>query len=132
MFLKAENSENEFNLKARLNVETKQYLRNALHNKTNMLIYLLRLSDMINTVLLLRRVTVSLFKIFFCGLYRALFEFNDPFSDKRNLFLSKLFQFFTKNSRAKLVCIAILFSLDFMLERKGADSRRLREDNSHL
>ena len=125
MFLKADNSENEFNLKARLNVETKQNLRNALHNKT-------RLSDMINTVLLLRRVTVSLFKIFFCGLYRALFEFNDPFSDKRNLFLSKLFQFFTKNSRAKLVFIAILFSLDFMLERKGADSRRLREDNSHL
>ena len=65
MFLKADNSENEFNLKARLNVETKQNLRNALHNKTNMLIYLLRLSDMINTVLLLRRVTVSLFKIFF-------------------------------------------------------------------
>ena len=96
MFLKADNSENEFNLKARLNVETKQNLRNALHNKTNMLIYLLRLSDMINTVLLLRRVTVSLFKIFFFGLYRALFEFNDPFSDKRNLFLSKLFQFFAK------------------------------------
>ena len=65
MFLKADNSENEFNLKARLNVETKQNLRNALHKKTNMLMYLLRLSDMINTVLLLRRVTVSLFKIFF-------------------------------------------------------------------
>ena len=132
MFLKADNSENEFNLKARLNVETKQNLRNALHNKTNMLIYLLRLSNMINTVLLLRRVTVSLFKIFFWWIKPALFEFNDPFSDKRNLFLSKLFQFFTKNSRAKLVYVAILFSLDFMLERKGADSRRLREDNSHL
>ena len=39
MFLKADNSENEFNLKARLNVETKQNLRNALHKKTNMLIY---------------------------------------------------------------------------------------------
>lgn len=74
MFLKAENSENEFNLKARLNVETKQNLRNALHNKTNMLIYLLRLSDMINTVLLLRRVTVSLFKIFFWWIIPSAFR----------------------------------------------------------
>ena len=67
MFLKADNSENEFNLKPRLNIETKQNLRNALHKKTNMLIYFLSLSDMINTVhvLLLWRVTVSWFKVFF-------------------------------------------------------------------
>ena len=74
MFLKADNSENEFNLKARLNVETKQNLRNALHKKTNMLIYLLRLSDMINTVLLLRRVTVSLFKFFFLWIIPSAFR----------------------------------------------------------
>ena len=36
-------SENEFNMKARLKVETKYIPRNALHKKTNMLVYLLRL-----------------------------------------------------------------------------------------
>ena len=68
-------SENEFNMKARLKAETKYIPRNALHKKTNVLVYLLRLlqhtfnkstavligSDMINTVLLLRCDTVSLF-----------------------------------------------------------------------
>ena len=91
-----------------------------------MLIYLLRLSDMINTVLLLGHVTVALFKVF-------LMDYTERFSSltihfhERNLFLSKLFQFFTRNSKAKLVYIAILFSLDFMLERKGADGKRLRD-----
>ena len=95
-----------------------------------MLIYLLRLSDMINTVLLLRHVTVALFKV-------LLMDYTERFSSltihfhewnyERNLFLSKLFQFFTRNSKAKLVYIAILFSLDFMLERKGADGKRLRD-----
>ena len=41
MFLKADNSENAFKLKAMLNVETKQNLRNALYKKTDMLNYLL-------------------------------------------------------------------------------------------
>ena len=36
-------SENEFNMKARLKVETKYIPRNALHEKTSMLVYLLRL-----------------------------------------------------------------------------------------
>ena len=43
MFLKVDNSENEFNMKKRLKVETKIILRNALHKKANMLIYLLKL-----------------------------------------------------------------------------------------
>lgn len=38
MFLKVDDSENEFNIiKARLKVETKQILRNAHPQKTNML-----------------------------------------------------------------------------------------------
>ena len=43
MLLKADNSENKLNKKTRLKVAAIQILRNALHEKTNMLIYLLRL-----------------------------------------------------------------------------------------
>ena len=106
MFLKVDNSEYEFNLKARLNVETKQNLRNALHKKTRMLIYLLRLSDMINTVLLLRHVTVALFKVFLMDYTERFSSLTIHFHERnyeRNLFLSKLFQFFTRNSKAKLI-----------------------------
>ena len=74
-FAQTFHSENEFNMKARLKVETKYIPRNSLHKKTNMLVYLLRLlqhtfnrstavligSDMTNTVLLMRCDTVSLF-----------------------------------------------------------------------
>ena len=88
MFLIADNSENEFNLKARLNVETKQNLRNALHKKTNMLIYLLRLGDMINTVFSLRRVTVSLFQFFF------FVDYTEPFSSLTIHFQTKETCFF--------------------------------------
>ena len=72
IFLRFDNSENEFNMKARLKDETKQILRNALHKKTDMLMYLLRLlqhtfnkstavligSDMIKPVVLLRCNTI--------------------------------------------------------------------------
>ena len=53
------------------------------------------------------------------------------FQTKETCFFQIVPVFFTKNSRAKLVYIAILFDFDFMLEGKGADDRRLREDNSH-
>ena len=72
IFLRFDNSESEFNMKARLKDETKQILRNALHKKTHMLMYLLRLlqhtfnkstavsigSDMIKPVVLLRCDTI--------------------------------------------------------------------------
>ena len=72
IFLRFDNGENEFNMKARLKDETKSILRNALHKKTDMLMYLLRLlqhtfkkstavsigSDMIKPVVLLRCDTI--------------------------------------------------------------------------
>ena len=103
MFLKVDKSENEFNMKARLKVAKP----NPLHEKTNTLLYLLRLlqdffnksfgviigSDMINTVLFsdvsqyLRSTNDTIFKVFFWDYAAEYFALNDPSSGKRNLFL---------------------------------------------